>query len=242
MLTVFAKEIRSFLSSLIAYIAIGVFLLAIGLFMWVFKDTNVLDGGYANIDTLFFMGPWVFIFLISAITMRSFSEEKKAGTIETLTTAPVSDMSIILGKYFAGVVLVLFSLVPTLLYYYTVHQLGYPQGNIDTGAMWGSYLGLLMLGSVFVAIGIFASVITDNQIVSFIVSMFLCFIFYIAFDYLGQLDALRSVSYWIQWLGINYHYESISRGVLDTRDAAYFISAITLFLLLTKTVFGSRKW
>jgi len=148
MLTIFVKEIRSFLSSLIAYIAIGVFLLAIGLFMWVFKDTNVLDGGYANIDTLFYMGPWVFIFLISAITMRSFSEEKKAGTIETLTTAPISDMSIILGKYFAGVVLVLFSLIPTLLYYYTIHQLGYPEGNIDTGAMWGSYLGLLMLGSV----------------------------------------------------------------------------------------------
>ncbi len=242
MLTIFVKEIRSFLSSLIAYIAIGVFLLAIGLFMWVFKDTNVLDGGYANIDTLFYMGPWVFIFLISAITMRSFSEEKKAGTIETLTTAPISDMSIILGKYFAGVVLVLFSLIPTLLYYYTIHQLGYPEGNIDTGAMWGSYLGLLMLGSVFVAIGIFASVITDNQIVSFIISMFLCFVFYIAFDYLAQLSALQSVSYWIQWVGINKHYESISRGVLDTRDAAYFISAITVFLLLTKVVFGSRKW
>ena len=241
MLTIFVKEIRSFLSSLIAYIAIGVFLLAIGLFMWVFKDTNVLEGGYANIDTLFFMGPWVFIFLISAITMRSFSEEKKTGTIETLT-APISDMSIILGKYFAGVVLVLFSLLPTLLYYYTIHQLGNPVGNIDTGAMWGSYLGLLMLGSVFVAIGIFASVITDNQIVSFIVSMFLCFVFYIAFDYLGQLDALRGISYWIQWLGISYHYESISRGVLDSRDAIYFLSAITLFLLLTKAVFGSRKW
>lgn len=242
MLTIFVKEIRSFLSSLIAYIAIGVFLLAIGLFMWVFKDTNVLEGGYANIDTLFYMGPWVFIFLISAITMRSFSEEKKTGTIETLTTAPISDMSIILGKYFAGVVLVLFSILPTLLYYYTIHHLGNPVGNIDTGAMWGSYLGLLMLGSVFVAIGIFASVITDNQIVSFIVSMFLCFVFYIAFDYLGQLDVFRGVSYWIQWLGISYHYESISRGVLDTRDAIYFLSAITLFLLLTKAVFGSRKW
>lgn len=242
MLTIFVKEIRSFLSSLIAYIAIGVFLLAIGLFMWVFKDTNVLDGGYANIDTLFFMGPWVFIFLISAITMRSFSEEKKAGTIETLTTAPISDMAVILGKYFAGVVLVLFSLLPTLLYYYTIYQLGNPVGNIDTGAMWGSYLGLLMLGSAFVAIGIFASVITDNQIVSFIVSMFLCFIFYMAFDYLGQLDALRSISHWVQWLGIYNHYESISRGVLDTRDAVYFISIITFFLLLTKTVFGSRKW
>lgn len=242
MLTVFVKEIRSFLSSLIAYIAIGVFLLAIGLFMWVFKDTNVLDGGYSNIDTLFFMGPWVFIFLISAITMRSFSEEKKAGTIETLTTAPVSDIAIILGKYFAGVVLVLFSLLPTLLYYYTIHQLGNPKGNIDTGAMWGSYLGLLMLGSVFVSIGIFASVITDNQIVSFIVSMFLCFVIYMAFDYLGQLDALRNYSYWIQWLGIYSHYESISRGVLDTRDAVYFVSVITVFILLTKAKFGSRKW
>lgn len=242
MLTVFVKEIRSFLSSLIAYITIGVFLLAIGLFMWVFKDTNVLDGGYANIDTLFFMGPWVFIFLISAITMRSFSEEKKVGTIETLTTSPVSDMSVIMGKYLAGVVLVLFSLLPTLLYYYTIHQLGYPKGNIDTGAMWGSYLGLLMLGSAFVSIGVFASAITDNQIVSFVISIFLCFFFYIAFEYIGQLDALRNVSHIIQWVGISSHYESISRGVLDTRDAAYFISLITLFLLLSKAVFGSRKW
>jgi ABC-2 type transport system permease protein len=174
--------------------------------------------------------------------MRSFSEEKKAGTIETLTTSPVSDLSIILGKYFAGVVLVLFSLLPTLLYYYTIYQLGYPQGNIDTGAMWGSYLGLLMLGSTFVAIGIFASAVTENQIVSFIVSMFLCFVFYIAFDYLGQLDALRSISFWIQWIGISSHYDSISRGVLDTRDAVYFLSVITLFILLTKAVFGSRKW
>lgn len=242
MLTIFVKEIRSFLSSLIAYIAIGVFLLAIGLFLWVFKDTNVLDAGFSNIDTLFFMGPWVFIFLISAITMRSFSEEKKAGTIETLTTSPISDTSIILGKYFAGVVLVFFSLLPTLLYYYTIHQLGNPKGNIDTGAMWGSYLGLLMLGSTFVSIGIFASAITDNQIVSFIFSMFLCFVFYMAFEYLGQLDALQSISYWVQWLGIYTHYESISRGVLDTRDAVYFISVITLFILLTKIVFGSRKW
>lgn len=242
MLTIFVKEIRSFLSSLIAYIAIGVFLVAIGLFMWVFKDTNVLDGGYANMDTLFFMGPWVFIFLISAITMRSFSEEKKAGTIETLTTAPMGDMAIILGKYFAGVMLVLFSLLPTLLYYYTIHKLGNPPGNIDTGAMWGSYLGLLMLGSAFVAIGIFASVITDNQIVSFIVSMFLCFIFYMAFEYLGLIATFSSISYWVQWLGIFNHYESISRGVLDTRDAIYFVSLITFFLLLTKVAFNSRKW
>ncbi len=242
MITIFIKEIRSFLSSLIAYIVMAVFLIAIGLFMWVFDDTNVLDMGYANLDTLFFMGPWVFIFLISAITMRSFSEEKKAGTLETLTTAPVSDLQIILGKFFAGLALVLFSLLPTLIYYYTIYTLGSPEGNIDSGAMWGSYLGLFMLGASFVSIGLFASAVTDNQIVSFVASMFLCFFFYIAFDYLKSLDLLGNWDYIVEWLGIYFHYESISRGVLDTRDVLYFISLISLFLLLTKTVFGSRKW
>lgn len=242
MFTIFIKELRSFMSSLIAYIVIGVFLLAIGLFMWIFQDTNVLVSGYANIDTLFFMGPWVFIFLISAITMRSFSEEKRQGTIETLATSPVSDMAIVTGKFFAGFALVVFSLIPTLLYYYTIHKLGDPPGNIDTGAMWGSYVGLLMLGGVFVSIGLFASSITDNQVVAFVISMFLCFFFYTAFQYLGELSALKSVGYYVQWMGIYFHYESISRGVIDTRDMIYFIGFIVVFLMLTKTVFGSRKW
>src|ERR1041385_7483383 len=163
MYSLFVKEIRSFLSSLIGYIVIIVFLLAISLFMWIIKgNTNVLDSGYANIDTLFTVAPWVFLFLIPAITMRSFADEKKSGTIELLLTRPLTDLQIILAKYFAGFILVLISLLPTLIYYYSVWKLGIPQGNIDSGGTWGSYIGLLFLGSSFVAIGIFASSLTDN--------------------------------------------------------------------------------
>jgi ABC-2 type transport system permease protein len=188
------------------------------------------------------MAPWVFIFLISAITMRSFSEEKKSGTIEIITTKPLSDFQIILGKYFAGVLLVLFSLLPTLLYFYTVYELGSPKGNIDTGATWGSYLGLFLLASCFVAIGIFASAITDNQIVSFIVSMFLCYCFYSVFDLLANFNLLGTYDSIIAALGINAHYQSVSRGVIDSRDMLYFLSLIIAFLWGTKTVFASRKW
>lgn len=242
MLSILRKEIRSFLSSLIAIIVIVVFLIANGLFLWVFRETNILDNGYANIDPLFELAPVIFIFLISAITMRSFSEEKKAGTFETLTTKPVTDLSIIMGKYFAGLIIVLFSILPTLVYYYTVHKLAVPVGNVDTGALWGSYLGLLMLSAGYVSIGLFSSVITDNQIVSFIVSMFLCFFFYSTFDYLGSFGLFKNSEFFIEWFGINYHYKNISRGVIDTRDLVYFLSLIILFIWLTKIIFNSRKW
>jgi len=233
MITLLIKEIRSFLSSLIAVIVIVVFLLAIGLFMWVFPDTNVLDYGYSNMDTLFSMAPFVFIFLISAITMRSYSEEKRMGTFESLVTKPISDLQIVLAKYLAGLFLVLFSLIPTLIYYYTIYQLGAPKGNIDSGAIWGSYIGLLLLGSCYVAIGLFSSSLTENQIIAFITSMFLCFFCFTAFDQISKLSLFSSIDYLLEWLGINYHYESISRGVLDTRDLVYFLSLTALFLGLT---------
>ncbi|MEI6880860.1 MAG: gliding motility-associated ABC transporter permease subunit GldF [Bacteroidota bacterium] len=242
MLTILKKEIRSFLSSLIAYVVMIVFLIAIGLFMWVLPDYNVLDLGYANLDTLFDMAPWVFIFLISAITMRSFSEEKKTGTIEILTTKPISDLQIILGKYFASVVLVLFVLLPTLLYYYTIYQLGAPIGNLDSGAILGSYIGLFFLASAFAAIGIFSSAVSDNQIVSFILSMFLCYCFYNVFDLFADFKLLGSYDSIVASLGINSHYQSISRGVIDSRDVLYFVSLILAFVWATKMVFGSRKW
>ncbi|MCC7533198.1 MAG: gliding motility-associated ABC transporter permease subunit GldF [Bacteroidia bacterium] len=242
MYVILKKEIRSFLSSLIAYVVIAVFLVAIGLFMWVLPEYNIFDMGYANMDTLFGMAPWVFVFLISAITMRSFSEEKKSGTIEILTTKPITDTQIILGKFFAGVILVLFSLLPTLLYFYTVYQLGTPVGNIDIGATWGSYIGLFFLASSFVAIGIFASVITDNQIVSFIVSMFLCYSFYALFDMFANFNLLGTFDSVVASLGIKAHYDSMSRGVVDSRDLLYFLSLIVSFLWATKTIFGSRKW
>lgn len=242
MYSIFKKEIRSFLSSLIAYVVIIVFLLIIGLFTWVFADGNVLDQGYANLDVLFFMAPWVFIFLISAITMRSFSEEIKQGTFEILSTKPITDLEIILGKFFAAIVLVLFAILPTLLYFYSIYQLGLPKGNIDVGATWGSYIGLILLGGSYCAIGLFASSITPNQIVAFILGMFLCFFVFVGFQQLSSLSLFGSWDSFVQSLGIQYHYDSISRGVVDTRDILYFISLMSVFLGLTYLVLGSRKW
>jgi ABC-2 type transport system permease protein len=232
-----------FFSSLIGYIALMVFLVGIGLFVWIFPETNVLDYGYSALDTLFYAAPWVFMFLIPAITMRSFSEEIGSGTIELLATRPLTELDIILGKYFAALVLVVFSILPTFIYFYSVYQLGSPEGNIDTGATWGSYIGLVFLGGTFVSIGIFASSLTRNQIVAFILAVFLCFFFYIAFESLSSLDVFYAkIDDIIEMLGINYHYQSISRGVVDTRDLVYFITLITLFLYLTKVSLESRKW
>lgn len=243
MLTLLKKEIRSFLSSLIGYIVIIVFVTAIGLFMWVFPgDFNVMDAGYANIDTLFIIAPWVFMFLAPAITMRSFAEEKRTGTIELLLTHPLSDWQIIMAKYFASFLLVLFSLLPTLVYYFSVNLLGNPPGNIDTGGMWGSYIGLLFLAGAFSAIGIFASSVTGNQIIAFILAVFLCFFCYIGFESISSLALFGTFDSIILKLGINEHYISMSRGVIDTRDVLYYISIIAVFMLFTKTSLESRKW
>mgnify|MGYP001180950401 CR=1 FL=1 len=243
MITLFIKEINTFFSSLIGYLALVVFLLTTGLFLWVFPDTNLPDYGYATLEPLFFTAPWIFMFLIPAITMRSFSEEFKSGTIEILATRPITDMQIILGKYFASLFLVLFALLPTLVYYFTIYQLGLPSGNIDTGATWGSYIGLLLLGAAFAAIGIFASSLSSNQIIAFLLAVFLCFLFYQTFDYLSKLNVFYAkLDDFVEQIGINAHYESLSRGVIDTRDVVYFGSFITLFLILTRLVVESRKW
>ncbi len=246
MLVLYLKEIKSFLSSLIGYIAISVFVTLIGIFMWIIPTEgggyNVLDNGFANIDPLFMLAPWVYLFLIPAITMRSFSEERKAGTIELLLTRPLTDLQIVLAKYFAGFTLVIVSLLPTLLYYYSVHLLGSPKGNIDTGGMWGSYTGLLFLGAGFVSIGILASAISENQVIAFIIAMLLCFFCFVGFDFIAESGVLGNYSAFFKGLGINSHYISMSRGVIDTRDALYFISVIAIFNLLTKLVLESRKW
>lgn len=243
MFTLFKKEIRAFLSSLIGYVAICVFLLLTGLFLWVLPtELNILNYGYAGLDALFRIAPWVFLFLIPAITMRSFADEKKTGTIEFLLTKPLTDIQIILAKYFAGVTLVLFSLLPTFIYYYSVYRLGNPVGNIDAGGTWGSYIGLFFLASAFTAIGIFASSLTDNQIVAFILAVFMCFFCYIGFDYISALDLFGKVDEIILSIGINEHYMSMSRGVIDTRDVIYYLGMIAIFILLTKTVIESRKW
>jgi len=243
MLTLLLKEVRGFLSSLIGYIVIVVFLLINGLFLWVFPaDFNILDNGYANMDGLFMLAPFVFLFLIPAITMRSFADEKKSGTIEMLLTKPLTDLQIILAKYFAGLVLVVFSLLPSLIYFFSVYQLGYPKGNLDMGGIWGSYIGLLFLGSGFVAIGLFVSSITDNQIVSFIIAVFLCGFVYLGFEFIYSLSFFGSIDLFIKSLGISAHYASMSRGVIDTRDILYFLSLISIFILLTKISLESRKW
>ena len=243
MFTLFKKEINGFLNSLIGYIVVLVFLLVIGLFLWVLPvESNIFDFGYASIDGLFILAPFVFLFLIPAITMRSFADEKKSGTIELLMTQPLTDLHVILAKYFAGVALVLFSLIPTLIYYFTVYHLGSPPGNIDSGGMWGSYIGLFFLGSAFVAIGIFASSVSDNQIISFVIAVFLCAFSYMGFELFYTFILSGKAGLMVQSLGLNAHYSSMSRGVIDTRDLIYFISVTVLFVLLTKISLESRKW
>lgn len=246
MFSLYLKEIRSFLSSLIGYIAISVFITLLGVFMWILPSEgggyNILDNGFANIDPLFFIAPWVYLFLIPAITMRSFSEEKKNGTIELLLTKPLTDWQIVWAKYFAGFTLVVVSLLPTLIYYYSVHSLGAPKGNLDSGGTWGSYLGLLFLGAGFVSLGLFASSIAENQVIAFIIAMLLSFFTYIGFEYLADSGALGKSASFFKSLGINDHYVSMSRGVMDTRDILYFISVIVVFNLFTKLVLESRKW
>ena len=243
MYSIFLKEINSFFSSLIGYIVIGTFLVIIGLMMWVFPDYSVLSYNYATLDQLFSLAPIIFTFLIPAITMRSFAEEQQSGTIELLVTRPLRDWQIILGKYFANLALVLFALLPTLLYYYSVYQLGSPKGNLDTGAIMGSYIGLVFLGGAFVAIGLFASSLTNNQIVAFILATFLCFIFYWGFFFLSKLPVfVGKVDDIVQMIGIDYHYNSISRGVVDSRDVIYFLSFISFFLFATNVALSRRKW
>lgn len=243
MITLFKKEVFSFLNSLIGYIVMVVFITIIGLFMWVFPgDFNIFEGGYANIDTLFIIAPWVFMFLAPAITMRSFADEYKVGTIELLLTKPLSDWQIILGKYLAGAALIFFSLLPTLIYYISVKDLASPVGNVDEGAIWGSYLGLLFLSTAFVSIGVFASSLSSNQIVSFIIGVFLSFFMYIGFESIAGLQLFGPLDLLIINFGINEHYISMSRGVIDTRDVLYFLTLIYFFLLLTKFRLSSRRW
>ena len=236
MYALFKKEISNFLSSLIGIMVIVVFL-------WVFQsDFNVLNYGYANLDSLFILAPWVFLFLVPAVTMRSFAEENRTGTIEMLATKPLSDWQIIWAKFLAGVALVLLALIPTFVYYYSVYQLGLPKGNLDIGGIWGSYIGLFLLSSSFVSIGIFCSSLTNNQILAFIISVFLCGFLLIGFEFIYSLSLFGKVDLFIQQLGMNAHYSSLSRGVVDTRDVLYFLSVIALFLSATKLVLASRKW
>ena len=238
MLAVLKKEIQSFFTSPIGYLVIAIFLLTNGLFLWVFKsEFNVLDYGFADLSSFFFLAPWVLIFLIPAVCMRSFSDEKKQGTLELLLTKPISHTNIVLGKYLGAFVLIIIALIPTLLYVYTVYQLGNPVGNLDTGSTVGSYFGLLFLIAAYTSIGMFASILTDNQIVAFITAIAICFFFYYGFDAIADF----STSTFVEQLGMNYHFKSIGRGVIDTRDVLYFVSVTIFFLALTIVKVGNKN-
>lgn len=227
------KEFRQFFSSLTGYIAIAVFLLLNGLFLFVFPDTNILDFGYATLDKFFELAPWILLLLIPAITMRSFADEFKGGTFEILQTKPLSRWQVVGGKYFGSLLVVLIALLPTLIYIFTILQLS-ETGSIDTGAIIGSYIGLIFLVAVFVAIGICCSSFTNNAVVAFIVSAFMCFILYSGFNAISRIPALESgADYYVEMAGIDFHYRSVSRGVLDIRDIIYFLSVIGFFLVFT---------
>ena len=242
MWVIFKKEIRSFLGSFIAYIVIGVFLILTGLFLWIIKGNNVFDLGIASLQVIFEIAPYILIFLVSAITMKSISDEKRLGTLEILTTKPITDTAIIAGKFFASVTLIAIAIVPTLFYFYAVYQLATPIGNVDIGATIGSYFGLILLAACYASIGMFSSSLTDNQIVALITSMLLNFFFFGVLSMLGEASWLNFIGKSLEWFGLEFHYDSISRGLVDTRDVIYFVGFILVFLGLTKIVFESRKW
>lgn len=233
MLALLKKEFNSFFASPIAYLVIGVFLLVNGLFLWVFKDNfNILNAGFADLNSFFYLAPWLFLFLIPAITMKSFADEFNSGTIEILKTKPLTDWQIVLGKFFASLLLVIIALLPTLTYAFTVYKLGKPVGNLDIGSTIGSYLGLLFLAATYTAVGLFTSTLSKNQIVAFILSVFITFALFYGFDAISGL--LGNSGYFLQQFGINEHFKSISRGVVDTRDVIYFTSVTVFFLFITK--------
>ncbi len=243
MFAIFKKEISGFFSSLTGYIAATFFLVVNGLVIWVFPGSmNVLDSGYSTLDTLFNISPWVFIFLVPAITMKTFAEEKKNGTIELILTRPISDIKLVLGKYFASVLLVLMILIPSLIFFISIYLLGSPVGNIDTGGTWGSFIGLFFLAAGYAAIGVFASSFTDNQIVSFLLAIVISLFIFSGFDAIASLGIFSDFKYFLVQLGINEHYSSMSRGVIDTRDVVYFVCLSSLFIIATRIKIQSRKW
>lgn len=242
MWAVFFKEVNLFLNSLIGYAIVIVFLTGIGLMMWVFPNTSVLNYGFAEMETLFMAGPYVFIFLIPAVTMRSFAEEKNTGTLELLLTKPITDFELIFAKFLAGVVLVIIAILPTLIYYVSIYQLGNPVGNIDTAAVIGSYIGFILLGATFTAVGIFASILSANQIVSFVLGMFLCYFLYDGLSGLSALNIWSDGAKLLAKVSLASHYNAMNKGLIDTREIIYFLSLITFFLATTRVILNSRSW
>ena len=238
---ILVREFNSYLNSLIAYVVIGIFITSIGLLMWVFPDTSVLEYGYADMTTLFSLGPFVFMFLIPAITMRTFAEEKRSGTLELLYTRPVSDWEIIIGKIISSWLLSAIAILLSSLYYFSLYQLSSPIGNIDSSGIAGSYIGFILLAGVFTSIGVLASSVTSSQIVAFVLAVFFSFILYSGLNSFSMLFS-GEVQLWIEQLSLIHHYEAMSRGVIDIKNIVYLISVMVLVTTVTKTVLESRKW
>ncbi|WP_117882605.1 gliding motility-associated ABC transporter permease subunit GldF [Aureibaculum luteum] len=231
MISIFKKELNSFFASPIGYLVIAVFLIINGLYLWVFNgDFNILNAGFADLNSFFFIAPWFFLFLIPAITMRTFSDEFRLGTIEILKTKPISKWQIVLGKFLGALVLIILALIPTLIYVFTILKLGNPPNNLDIGSTLGSYMGLLFIAATFTSIGLFTSTFSNNQIVAFIIAIFISFFIFYGFEALADLDISES----LRSFGMFDHFKSISRGVIDTKDIVYFVSVSTFFLFLTR--------
>lgn len=240
MFSIFKKEFRTFFSSATGYIVIGIFLILNSLLLWIVPGQyNIIENGYANVDGLFYLAPWLYLFLCPALTMRLFAEEKQTGTWELILTKPISKTQIVIGKFLSGWILVVMALIPTLIFYISVYYMAEPLGNIDGGAFWGSFIGLIFLASVYVAIGTFSSSLTKNQIVSFIIALVISFFFFYGFDVIASLVLDAKNSSVFESLGINSHYKSMSRGVIDSHDLLYFGFVSTAFL--TATVFKIKR-
>lgn len=243
MVVLLKKEINQFFSGATGYLSILLFLMINSLFLFIFPNTSIFNSGYADLQPLFNIAPWVFLLLIPAICMRFFSEEWREGSMEILLTVPLKDSQIIGGKYLSGIILLIFSLVPTFFYFITIKQFAAPPANIDTGAIIGSYIGLFFLGSLFTAISTWCSSLSKNTVVAFLLSVFFCFMFYSGFEALSRLPFFSGgLDYYLEVLGIDYHYRSISRGVISLQDILYFLSMIIFFLYLTKLSLDKRKW
>lgn len=243
MYALFKKELNAFLSTPIGHLIIVVFLLANSLSMWGFSsDFNILDNGYAQLDSLFILAPILFLVFIPAVSMRLFADEHKEGTIELLLTKPLTDLQIVLAKYFAGLVLVLLALIPTFIYYCSIYLLGENTGNLDGAGIAGSYIGLFFLASGFVAIGTFASALSKNQIISFVIAILLSSFFYLGWELISSVFSNGKIELILSYCGVKSHYTSLSKGVIDSRDIVYFISLNILFILSTQTILSSRRW
>jgi ABC-2 type transport system permease protein len=243
MLAILRKEINGFFSSFTGYIVIIFFLLINSLFMWVFPgEWNIFDRGYAGLDTLFFISPWVFLFLVPAVTMRMIAEEKRLGTIELIYSKPVTERGIVYGKYLASVALVIQALLPGIIYYISVWLLGETPGNLDKGGTAGAFIGLFFLASIYASAGILASSLTDNQAIAFIIAVLICFLLFTGFDSFAYLPGLKKLDEFVIRLGINEHYKSMSRGVIDIRDVSYFLAVIAIVNEITVFNLLSRKW